>query len=505
MLNQKSVVNYFSQEIKGYLLRTENAAELILSQFEEYHDRDYPELYFPNCLDMSDKENIILNYINSQDANINYIRLITKSREKNLKLSPHTRLKAKRLEEELNKKLLEEGHTWNVGNAVSLSENQEEPYIITWENNIQKITYSVKWLDKQKDDVFLMHNFSLLFNYLDIFGAITLYSKESELDVMEKIFMRSKNEYLVGVAFNRKSNLSHLQLVLYSYYLERNNKSIEGIINAFVNDYLINIYELKDFRINFPSKNSSYLEKIRLIVPEIEAILKQYKIFVEDGIISHDLLQLSSQSVSYGDMPSLSNKKYVYGKGDEFLKLKYYFFSDQSRLSYIEPYKSKYRNLYGLLLKENVKLSDFKSFQRTTIENLIHDGYLIVSADGILKIREQVQLFIIGKLYLDEFVSYWHFPESIRSTIDTMEEKGLLYFGKTLFSEPEKKYFNFYLNKSEYTNGLDLRNKYAHGTNPSNEEEHKNDYLILLKILILVLLKIENDLLISEVNKQINE
>ncbi len=316
--------------------------------------------------------------------------------------------------------------------------------------------------------------------------------------------MRSKNEYLTGITFYRKSNLSHLQLLLYSHYLNTINKSIESILSYFVNIYLIDTYNLRNFRINFPTENTSYLEKIRLILPEIESILKQYKIFVDDGVIDYELLQLMSQSIVYGEIPSLSNKKYVYGKGDEFLKLKYYFFSDQSMLYYVEPFKDKYRNLYGLLLIENVKLSDFQSYQKSTIDSLIQNGYLMIDSNGYVKIREKNQLLIIWKLYLDGVVSYWCFPKSVRSIIDTMQEKGLLYFGNTLFSEPERKYFNYYLNKSEYTNGLDLRNKYAHGTNVFNEDEHKNDYLILLKILILILLKIENDLLIFENNKSIN-
>lgn len=505
ILHQKSLVKYFGKEIKDYLLASETAAELLLSQYEEYHDRDYADLHFPDCLSDDDKEQIIINYLESQDPNLNYVRLITKARDNNLKLSPHTKLKAKRLAKVLNDKIFENGYTWSSGNEVSLVADQDEPIKVTWENNIQKISYSKKWFDEQKDDLSLMRNFSLLFDYTDIFGSITLFSKEIELDGMEKVFMRSKNEYLKGMVFTRKSNLSNLQLFLYSHYLEQNNKSIEGVLSTFVNDYLKNTLKLEGIRITFPSENTSYLEKLRLIIPEIESILKQYSIFVEEGIIDHELLQLSSQSLVYGKIPSLSEKKYVYGTGNEFGKLKYYFFSDQCLLSYVEPFNDKYRHLYGLLNNENIKLSNFKPYQKVTIENLIQDGYLTLDSNEYVKIKEKVQLYIIGKLSLDEFISYWHYSDPVRKIIDKMHEKGILYFGKTLFSEQEKKYFNFYLNKSEFTNGMDLRNKYAHGTNESDEEQHKSDYLILLKLLILILLKIENDLIIFEIYKQYKE
>ena len=145
--------------------------------------------------------------------------------------------------------------------------------------------------------------------------------------------------------FKQYKTTNNYTTFIYSHYLKQKEKSIEGILHSFVNSYLIETFNLKYFRINFPSENTSYLEKVRLIVPEIESILKQYKIFVEEGVIDHELLQLSSQSIVYGEIPSLSDKKYVYGLGNEFLKLKYYFFSDQSMLFYIEPFKEKYNVL----------------------------------------------------------------------------------------------------------------------------------------------------------------
>ena len=68
-------------------------------------------------------------------------------------------------------------------------------------------------------------------------------------------------------------------------------------------------------------------------------------------------------------------------------------------------------------------------------------------------------------------------------------------------SRPEADYFNYYLNKSEFNNGLDLRNRYIHGTQPSNdssEEIHKYNYMIFLKLFILLIIKINDDLCIND-------
>jgi hypothetical protein len=84
-----------------------------------------------------------------------------------------------------------------------------------------------------------------------------------------------------------------------------------------------------------------------------------------------------------------------------------------------------------------------------------------------------------------------------------MKNQNMVYFESSLFSKPEQSYFNYYLNKSEFTNGLDLRNSYLHGTqaNPDEVDKHEYAYFTYLKLLILVLLKIEDELMISKMIK----
>ena len=358
VLRQKNLVNHFGQEIKEYLLEKSDSAELLLSQYEQHREDSNSDIYFPKCLSIKDKEQIIINYLNSKDANVNYVRLITKSKDTKLKLSPKTRLKAKKLASELNTRIFEEGSSVVFGSEVVLSLKQEEPYKESWEGNTHCISYSAKWLDELSKDLSLAPIFSRLFKYLE-FGCISLISKFRELDAMETIGIRSKNEYVTSYKFTRKSNLSHLQFFLYSKYIEQKGGKMENILLSNVNDYLNRNLGLMNCRINFPSDGSSYLEKVRLLVPEIESLLKQYKLFVDEGEIDHELLQISSHSVSFDNIPSLLGRKYAYGTGEEYNRLAFWFFSDQSPLCYVEPYGSKYNNFYGLLFNEEVKISDF--------------------------------------------------------------------------------------------------------------------------------------------------
>lgn len=85
-----------------------------------------------------------------------------------------------------------------------------------------------------------------------------------------------------------------------------------------------------------------------------------------------------------------------------------------------------------------------------------------------------------------------------------MKTQNMVFFESSLFSKSEQSYFNYFLNKSEFTNGLDLRNSYLHGTqaNPEEVQKHEYAYFTYLKLLVLVLLKIEDDLLISQIIKK---
>jgi hypothetical protein len=394
---------------------------------------------------------------------------------------------------------LESGHVWQSGNQVGLSDTQEEPVNVNWEENIQKITYSTSWLDSITDTYSLFYNFSLLFEYTDTYGNINLVSKGIEMDVLEHVLMRSKNNYKTGYAFHRKSNLSHLQIVVYDHYLKEKGRNIEGILTFVIQNYFKNSYGLENFKINFPSKNSTYLEKIRMLVPELESILKQFKLYSTKGEIDRELLQISSSPLRFKDIPSLVEKKYLYGKGSEFEELKHYFFSDQSMLWFVKAFNDKkYQNLYSLLLNENVRLEDFEDYQKPSINLLINEGYLEVVEEKFVKIKKKITTFVIGMLNKDEVVNYWILPDEIKVVIDEMKKDGLIRFGNTLFSEPEQKYFNYYLNKSEFTNGLDLRNRYVHGTNGDTDEEHRNIYFTILKLLVLAVLKMDNDLFIKK-------
>ena len=72
-----------------------------------------------------------------------------------------------------------------------------------------------------------------------------------------------------------------------------------------------------------------------------------------------------------------------------------------------------------------------------------------------------------------------------------MVEKGWLKPRDYLLTEEEAAYFDYCLN-ARFSNGLNLRNRYSHATQGS-EEEHYKVYLIVLRLLISLVIKINDD------------
>jgi len=459
-------------------------------------------MYFPKNLTVSDKEKIVDNYLNFSDANLNYVRLAAKSRS--LQLSDKLKFKAKKLSDKLNHEIMEEGNTWQQGVQVGISKDQKEPILVKYdsENNTLVHTYSEKFLLETKSPIRVLQNFHGLFGYLNNQGCINLVSKKSEVDSFESVFMRSKNDYINYSSFVRKSLMSQAQLYIYDYFLKTNGIQLEAALAYNVNEHLNENYDINGLKISFATDTTSYLEKIRMLAPELEFLLKQYKSFSEDGFINFELLEFSSKPLNISQIKSRVTKKYVYGQGKEFARVKNDLFSDQSMLGYIEPYKDNYRTLSQLLEEKDINYNDFEDYRKYEIDYLIKENYLVVNADNLVKFNNHDLIFVIGLLHREEVISFWHYPKNVRNQILYLEEKGLVYFENTLFTIEERKYLNYYLNQKEFTNGLDLRNKYLHGTNSSSENEQKRDYHILIKVLIIVILKIRNDLIIDDALKK---
>ena len=501
ILRNKKLVNYYGNIIRISLLNNSKYAELLLDKYEIEHLNQRNTIYFPEVFTLEDKETLILNYIKAPFANLNYLGIINNIQSSNeLKISDRTRLESKKRTNEENQKFFDGNSGMKYGVEVSFAENQEEPIIEQEDKGIIKCSYSMKWIKDNLDYNTLLNNFIYLFNFVDLQMRITLFSKKTELGLFEStLFTRSKHAYNTGIGFNIKKMLSDLQMVSYYQRLEGLNIRLEEVIEWFFKEYLLDEFKIKNYKMNPPSVSSKYLEKCRTILPELESIIKQYNLYIEDGYINHELLQMSSNPIPYKDIKSKLEKKYIYPnyKSQEFNNIDYYFFSDQCMLSYRKDADDKYNSFYELLLNENICPTDYADYNKQDIAYLLEKNYIHIDHHGFIKISNNKLITILKDLHENEVVNYWKYPILYRSEIDKLLDKKIVEAESSLLSRPEQDYFNYYLNKSAFNNSLDLRNMYVHGTqfNDSDDENvHYTNYITFLKLFILIIIKINDDL-----------
>lgn len=495
---------------------TEVYTDIIIKKFQKYNDsalilmnkyvlerNDNEELYIPKKLTIAERENIFIKYIKSREANLNYLRVILniESNPNVLLISDKTKLLAKKRIDRDTKKFFEKNKGIGISTLVSFKEGAKDTFSYNSKEMNIECEYDLNWIKENNDYPTLLNNFIYLFEFVDMETRINLVNKKSEDGLFEKLSIRSKKEYKCNETFQRKSMLSSLQIM--AYYKQLNNIGIklEKIIEWFFKRYLKDEFKIKSYKINVPTEGSTYLEKCRNILIEMDYILKEYKLFVEERKINQELLEMSSSHLFFQDIPSIVKKKYVYPSSEEYNLVSYYFFSDQCMLAYLERTGEKYENFYSLVINEKVKLEEYPEYDQRDLKELIKMDYIDIDKEGYLTIKDLKKVNIFKDLYYNDVISYWKYSKTARKIMDELCEIGILKFESTLLSTAESEYFNYYLNKASFVNGFDLRNKYIHGCQPNgkdSEKIHESNYYLFLKLLILLIIKINDDLSIYD-------
>ena len=494
VLKCKNIVKKFSDEIITYMEKNPFCAEIILSYYLEKHDRNIESLYFPVELSNEKKTLILDKYIASNSSNINYLKLIFESNStNNLRLPDRLKLKAKRKYDEEIETLFKEGTGFDYGAKVSFSNKIDEEFKFeTDDNRILSVLYSAKWIKENLDYPTLLNNFIYLFGYTDLQFRSLHVSRESQMSIIEKALgIKGRKEYPTGIAFQQIQMLAQLQMIGYCNELEKYNIFLEDIIEWFFCNYLEEEFNVKGFCFNKSSHTVSYLEKCRNIAAEFDNILKRFKIYCEDGEIDDELLHISTEHIFIKDIPSMLSNKYIYPCGNDYQTISNLLFSDQSIIHYLPKLSNNYNSFYCLLEKENVYYDMFEDYQIPSIDWLIdHNIIKIDNKKRIMPYWEKIK--ILNELYQHDVVCF-SYMKKYQSIIMELNKMGLVQFSSSLFSRPEQDYYNYLFNKSEFDNGLDIRNSYTHGTQRVDENQNKQDYFIFLRIMILIVIKINEE------------
>ena len=175
---------------------------------------------------------------------------------------------------------------------------------------------------------------------------------------MESLLMDiGRDSYPTHIMFNNKNNLALFQTFAYNKVLTQTlNSSFEIELKSFYKEHFRAQYGYCGLTISIPLNDDPALNKCRVLCPELDAVVKKYNTFVEEGEIDKDLIRLSKPLKVEEGKSLFINKYYEIAEGNNEIRsvLWNLLGSGNSFLSYVEPFKDKhYHSLAELLEKEN--------------------------------------------------------------------------------------------------------------------------------------------------------
>lgn len=495
LLENKNLVEKFDTQITEMLKNPEYGARFIVDYYMR-KDNGKTKCYFPKSLTKEDKYNIVKAYINGDIVNINILDLIINGKSKKSKefdVDAKLRHLAKKRSERYWNNNTTSVFEYETGVEVSFSpENPDQD--LDFSDGIIIAKYNSDWIKNNLDYPTLLNNFIYLFGYTDICMRCSFTARSLKQGIFEKmVSIQGNGMYQKGQLFELLNVLSSGQMQGYVDILNNFDIYLEEIIKWFFEVYLKNEFGANGFICIMPEKSDSILSKYERVATVMDGVTKQFKLFCEEGEIDRELYEMISGSVRYKEIPSLIKNKYAYANSNEILREMQDMFSNQGLLSYTEKTRSKYNTLFELLQSEHVRPEELKEYNFDEFNWLLERGAVVIS-DGIFILNYE-RIWILKELN-DKGVICLQYKDS--DILRKLISKGEIRVESSLLSKPEWEYFDYVLNKAEFSNGLDLRNRYIRDTNSLDEKQQQNDYIVLLKMFTILVIKINEEFCLQD-------
>ena len=137
----------------------------------------------------------------------------------------------------------------------------------------------------------------------------SLVSVKSQISAIESAFaIEGKKYYNKGNHFNSNAMLSSAQMSAYYHFLKAHDVDMENVFKWFFETYLPEEFNVTGFSFN-ASSATNYGEKCKNIVSEMDGVLKQFRLYVDDGYIDRELFEIGSEQLRIDGLPSMINDK----------------------------------------------------------------------------------------------------------------------------------------------------------------------------------------------------
>ena len=490
ILKCKGWVKKFSQVITDYMMNNKDAAEIIIKYYLVKDFAENEDITFPKALTEEKKISVLNYYIDGAfEPHPNYLELIENAPILDeLHIGDKLRLKAKKAKEKYWEKHFSERSSFSYGSIASFQEIDEEKNESYNETDHHVYcTYSKKWVREHHDYPTLLNNFIFLFDFFDSeLRCQFVLKKKSTLD---ELLAKSEGikHYPIRSQFTTERMICFTILSAYMRELEDYGISIEDLFDYFFNDYLKENFGISDFEFKKPSKAVSLSERIKLLYIEMDGILKQLKYYIEDGRVDKELMAISSNPVRIGELKSFLEQKYAYLKAEN-LKEEMRFLFTFNLMFGMNFVWNGYESLVQIISKEHLFVTDFAKPAQGWINWLVERGSLCLKDDGSLGLNI-ARCALLYDLYENEVVCFAHQKAKPREILDELVKNEEVEVESAVFSRQERDYYNYVLNKKEFSNSLDLRNAFLHGSFYGTDEELQQAYIETLKIFIMIVVK----------------
>ena len=510
LFKYNNIVRTYGKVLREFIINNYFCIPILLHYYEQNYTNE-EKYYLPEELTGLDICLYLESYVNNEIVNTNYlIDIGNMSSTGRFPVTDELRLLAKRrynIEMENIFNICDSSQQFEYTLNICYDQIEEKKLTKTIKDGIivLSITYSAQWLENSLDYSSILNNFIYLFEFVDFKQMCSLHTTiKCQTGIIEEILLpKSTRYYCCNQHFKMKQIIAHMQMTAYYDYLQKKHINLEEVLQWFFSKYLQDEFSCSEIRVVFPAKNSSYYEKCVCLLTTFESILRQYSLYVKHGFIDFELAGMSSTPILFKNIGSQIDKKYIYGEGKDFLNIVYMLFSNQTLLCHLTRICNKGRSydcFYDLLLNEKIYLSDFDEDKIKQLKYLSRFNIIAFDANNRVVFDDMILVNILKDLHFQEVVSKFHYPHEEQKKINNLIKKGLVIEESSLFSRSEVDYLNFMLNRTEFVNGLEIRNKYLHGLQQiiMDEEEHKNNYYVILSLFVLLAIKINDEFCLKE-------
>jgi hypothetical protein len=455
-------------------------------------------IYLPSCLTNEDKFKIIKEYIERDDANINIVRMLDNLKESVFDLPAKLRKRIFEVKESLTKRIFNNGFVSRCTFELAFNNQDHKMECTTRDDGTLTISLDKSYI-KSLDYIQRIKIFASMFSWINRDGLISLISKESDMHPFESVLLKNdhiEGSYLDSISFNNMERVAYLLLVGYSSALEGMGISVEVDLKYFYESFLKERYDYPALVLDMPIKGLSWRQKVKILCPNLDSIAKRHNCFAIYGDETLDYYKFDNKQIKRTESKSIVEIKYceLTKKSKNVRRIAVDLFGRSCRLSNPMNISSPKCHTFYDWLHHGVGKSDYNEYQLKEIEFLVEKGVVKIDDAQSLKVVSETLISALKSLWEYQACVYWLYDSEVRTILDNWIEDGDLKKSDSLLCQSEKDFFSYYLD-NQFKNAKAIRNKYMHGDSVElSDEDDRVNYYTLLSLLILLILKIENDL-----------